>query len=163
VKGKAVTCGVIVTDGRLILLGHATRSPRWDIPKGIADPGEAFAAAACRELQEETGLVAREDELAPLGGVRPYRSGKDLALFLWRPAAMPDPQSLVCVSCFTWRGSDLPEFDRFGLFPKEEAVARVGKAMAPILAGISLDSVSGPASGASISPGGRATHRPTPS
>jgi 8-oxo-dGTP pyrophosphatase MutT (NUDIX family) len=152
VKAKAVTCGVIVTDGRRILLGHATRSPRWDIPKGIAEPGEDYAAAARRELQEETGLLVREDELAPLG-VRPYRSGKDLALFLWRPAAMPDPESLVCVSCFTWRGSDLPEFDRFGLFPKEEAVARVGKAMAAVLAGISLDH----ASGASISPGGRAT------
>jgi putative (di)nucleoside polyphosphate hydrolase len=154
VSAKSVTCGIIVTDGRLILLGHATRSPRWDIPKGIAEPGEAFAAAACRELQEETGLVAREAELAPLG-VRPYRSGKDLALFLWRPAAMPDPASLVCVSCFTWRGSDLPEFDRFGLFEKDEAVARVGKAMAAILAGIPLDHGSGGSSGASVSPAGR--------
>ncbi|HEX3536924.1 MAG TPA: NUDIX hydrolase [Stellaceae bacterium] len=153
-SAKSVTCGVIVTDGRRMLLGHATRSPRWDIPKGIADPGEGFAAAACRELQEETGLVAREDELVPLG-VRPYRSGKDLALFVWRPPAMPDPKSLVCVSCFTWRGSDLPEFDRFGLFDKDEAVARVGKAMAAILAGIPLDE----RSGASVSPGGRAKDR----
>jgi len=150
VNPKHVTCGVIVTDGRRILLGHATRSPRWDIPKGVAEPGEEFVAAACRELQEETGLVAREDELLPLG-VRPYRRDKDLALFLWRPAAMPNPNGLVCVSCFTWRGSELPEFDRFGLFDKDEAVARVGKAMAPILAGISLESVSG----ASVSPGGR--------
>ena len=153
-KTKSVTCGVIVTDGRRILLGHATRSPRWDIPKGIAEPGEAFVAAAVRELREETGLVAREDKLLPLG-VRPYRRDKDLALFLWRPATMPDPDSLVCVSCFTWQGRDLPEFDRFGLFERDEAVARVGKAMAPILAGISLES----ASGASVSPGGRARDR----
>lgn len=153
---KSVTCGVIVTDGRRILLGHATRSPRWDIPKGIADPGEDFVDAAIRELQEETGLVARRDELAPLG-VRPYRSGKDLALFLWRPETMPDPASLVCVSCFTWRGSDLPEFDRFGLFEKDEAVARVGKAMAPILAGIPLEHGSVGATGTSVSPSGRAT------
>lgn len=149
---KSVTCGVIVTDGRRILLGHATRSPRWDIPKGIAEPGEEFAAAARRELQEETGLVAREDELVPLG-VRPYRSDKDLALFLWRPAAMPDPGSLVCVSCFTWQGRDLPEFDRFGLFPREAAVGRVGKAMAEILAGISLET----RCDASASPAGRDT------
>ena len=149
---KSVSCGVIVTDGRRILIGHATRSPRWDIPKGMAEPGEDFAAAACRELQEETGLVARENELLPLG-VRPYRSGKDLALFLWRPAAMPDPNGLVCVSCFSWQGRDLPEFDRFGLFSQQDAVARVGKAMAPILAGISLE----PACGASASPAGRDT------
>jgi 8-oxo-dGTP pyrophosphatase MutT (NUDIX family) len=158
VKAKSVTCGVIVTDGRNILLGHATRSPRWDIPKGIAEPGEDFADAACRELQEETGLLARADELTPLG-VRPYRSGKDLALFVWRPPAMPDPARLVCVSCFSWRGSDLPEFDRFGLFPKDDAVGRVGKAMAEILAGVSLDTGSGGASGASVSPAGRATDR----
>ena len=157
-KSKSVTCGVIVTDGRKILLGHATRSSRWDIPKGIAEPGEDFADAAVRELQEETGLVARPDELTPLG-VRPYRSGKDLALFRWHPPAMPDPASLVCVSCFTWRGSDLPEFDRFGLFDKDEAVARVGKAMAPILAGVPLDRASAGASGASVSPGDRATDR----
>ena len=51
------SCGVIVGDGERILLGHATRSPRWDIPKGEAEPGEDFAEAAARELQEETGLV----------------------------------------------------------------------------------------------------------
>ena len=157
-KTKSVSCGVIVTDGRRILLGHATRSPRWDIPKGIAEPGEDYAAAARRELQEETGLVARERELMPLG-VRPYRSGKDLALFLWRPAKMPDPASLVCVSCFTWQGRDLPEFDRFGLFEKDEAAARVGKAMAPILAAIPLGDPRSEASGASVSPAARGRDR----
>jgi 8-oxo-dGTP pyrophosphatase MutT (NUDIX family) len=155
-NAKSVTCGVIVTDGRRVLLGHATRSPRWDIPKGMAEPGEEFIAAACRELQEETGLLVREEELVPLGR-RPYRSGKDLALFLWRPAAMPDPSTLVCVSCFSWKGRDLPEFDRFGVFEKDEAVARVGKAMAPILARVALDEGPGAISGASISPDGRAT------
>ena len=54
---KRISCGVIVTDGNRLLLGHATRSPRWDIPKGLAEPGESLAAAAVRELAEETGLV----------------------------------------------------------------------------------------------------------
>ena len=141
-SAKATSCGVIVTDGRRILLGHATRSPRWDIPKGIAEIGEDFAAAARRELFEETGLTAPEAELKPIG-VFPYRSGKDLALFIWKPAYMPDPKSLVCVSCFSFRGSEYPEFDRFGLFPRDEALTRVGKAMAERLAAISLDSLSG--------------------
>jgi 8-oxo-dGTP pyrophosphatase MutT (NUDIX family) len=138
---KATSCGVIVTDGERILLGHATRSPRWDIPKGIAEPGEDFTAAARRELFEETGLAAAEAELKPIG-VFPYRAGKDLALFVWRPAEMPDPKSLVCVSYFSWNGRELPEFDRFGLFPRDEALTRVGKAMAQRLAGIPLDSLS---------------------
>ena len=41
-KAKAVSCGVLVTDGERLLLGHATRSPRWDIPKGMAEPGESL-------------------------------------------------------------------------------------------------------------------------
>ena len=93
-NAKATSCGVIVTDGERILLGHATRSPRWDIPKGMAEPGESFAAAAARELVEETGLTVPETVLRPLG-VHPYRRGKDLALFCWTPPQMPDPQSLV--------------------------------------------------------------------
>ena len=86
------SCGVIVGDGERILLGHATRSPRWDIPKGEAEPGEDFAAAAARELREETGLSAAPSELAALG-VHPYLRGKDLALFAWTPPLMPDPKS----------------------------------------------------------------------
>src|SRR5215469_2910826 len=98
---KTTSCGVIVTDGERLLLGHASRSPRWDIPKGGVEPGETFAAAARRELQEETGLVARETALTPLG-VKPYPRDKDLALFAWVVKALPDPQTLICseyVSC----------------------------------------------------------------
>src|SRR5436190_9015296 len=112
---KETSCGVIVTDGERMLLGHATRSPRWDIPKGVAEPGEELAAAARRELFEETGLDAPAAELRPLG-VLPYRSGKDLALFVWAVPRLPDPKTLFCASCFTWKASELPEFDRFGLF-----------------------------------------------
>ncbi|HEY1797259.1 MAG TPA: NUDIX domain-containing protein [Stellaceae bacterium] len=137
-----VSCGVVVTDGRVILLGHATRTPRWDIPKGVADPGEEFLAAACRELQEETGLVADPAALVPIG-TYPYRRDKGLCLFGWVLPAMPDPKTLVCVSTFEARdGAMLPEFDRFGLFPADEAVKRVGRAMAEILAGISLGELS---------------------
>jgi len=137
VSATTTSCGVIVTDGRRLLLGHATRSPRWDIPKGQVEPGESFAAAARRELAEETGLDAPEAALRPLGTF-PYRSGKDLALYGWALPQLPDPQTLVCASHFSWNGRMLPEFDRFGLFTPEEAVARVGKDLARLLAGISL-------------------------
>jgi putative (di)nucleoside polyphosphate hydrolase len=142
VSAKATSCGVIVTDGERILLGHATRSPRWDIPKGIAEPGESLAAAAARELHEETGLSVPETALRPLG-VFPYRRDKDLALFCWTPAQLPDPRTLVCTSHFSFNGTMLPEFDRFGLFSHDEALTRVGKGLSRLLAGIPLESLCG--------------------
>jgi putative (di)nucleoside polyphosphate hydrolase len=132
---KSTSCGVLVTDGTQLLLGHATRSPRWDIPKGLADPGEVFVAAAVRELREETGLEVGSADLLPLG-VHRYRPGKDLALFEWRPAAMPDPATLRCTSMFAVGNTLLPEFDRFGIFDWPDAVSRVGRDMGRILKSI---------------------------
>jgi 8-oxo-dGTP pyrophosphatase MutT (NUDIX family) len=127
---------VIVTDGERVLLGHATRSPRWDIPKGGAEPGETLAVAAARELLEETGLTAAPEEFTELG-VHPYLRGKDLALFMWKPVQLPDPNRLTCTSCFALpNGTLLPEFDRFGLFPWEGALARVGRNLARVLASV---------------------------
>ena len=133
---RQTSCGVIVTDGERILLGHATRSPRWDIPKGTAEPGETLPAAAARELLEETGLAITPEDLTDLG-VHPYLHGKDLALFMWKPAQLPDPQRLICTSRFALpNGTLLPEFDRFGLFAWEDALSRVGKNLARVLASI---------------------------
>lgn len=133
------SCGVIVSNGERILLGHATRSPRWDIPKGRAEPGESHAEAAARELREETGLVVALAALRPLG-LHPYLRGKDLVLFAWSPPLPPDPKTLVCTSHFALAdGTLLPEFDRFGWFAWEEALTRVGKGMARVLANLERD------------------------
>ena len=87
------SCGVVVTDGACILLGHATRSPRWDIPKGLSEPGESLRDAAARELEEETGLIVSPGALSELG-MHAYLRGKDLALFAWIPEVLPDPAGL---------------------------------------------------------------------
>jgi 8-oxo-dGTP pyrophosphatase MutT (NUDIX family) len=136
VTGRQTSCGVIVTDRKRILLGHATRSPRWDIPKGTAEPDESFVDAAVRELHEETSLVASPDDLVALG-VHTYLRDKDLALFAWKLSQLPDPQSLTCSSHFALpNGTLLPEFDRFGLFSWDEARSRVGKNLARLLAAL---------------------------
>ena len=136
---RQTSCGVIVTDGERVLLGHATRSPRWDIPKGAAEPGENFAEAAIRELREETGLSAPPEVLVPLG-VHSYLRGKDLALFAWKPRQLPDPKGLTCASHFALpNGALLPEFDRFGLFPWDEVLTRVGKNLARLLAALAKE------------------------
>ena len=115
------------------MLGHATNSPRWDIPKGIAEAGESFVAAAVRELEEETGLVVTAGALRDLG-VHAYRPDKDLALFAWMPAEMPLAESLVCRSMFALRsGSMVPEFDRFSVFAWDAALGKVGKNLARLL------------------------------
>ena len=133
---RQTSCGVIVTDGERVLLGHATRSPRWDIPKGSAEPSETFPVAAARELLEETGLVIAPEALTDLG-VHLYLRGKDLALFMWKAAQLPDPRRLTCTSRFALpNGTLLPEFDRFGLFAWEDALSLVGKNLARVLASI---------------------------
>ncbi|HEY1930784.1 MAG TPA: NUDIX hydrolase [Acetobacteraceae bacterium] len=133
---KLTSCGVLVTDGARLVLGHATHSPRWDIPKGVAEPGEPYAVAAARELDEETGLIVPPDELRDLG-LHTYLPGKGLALFLWRPPIMPDPRQLACRSTFQLpSGASFPEFDRFGVFPWDEALQKVGRNMARVLAAL---------------------------
>lgn len=138
---KTISCGVIITDGKRLVLGHATRSPRWDIPKGGVEPGETLEQAARRELLGETGLAAPEGILTPLGTF-PYMRDKDLALFVWPVRQLPDPATLVCSEYFVLpNGTRLREFDRFSLFTRDEAMSKVGKNLARLLAEISLDAL----------------------
>lgn len=128
-----LSCGVLVTDGAHLFLGHAAGSPRWDIPKGLLEPGEDVRHAALRELNEETGLVAAAGDLVDLGW-HAYRPGKDLALFAWYLPEMPDPARLVCRSTFTARdGRVMPEFDCFVVAARGEAEQLVGKSMRSVL------------------------------
>lgn len=50
---------LVERDGRILLVRHAKRrqKPFWCLPGGNADPGESIAAAARRELLEETGVA----------------------------------------------------------------------------------------------------------
>jgi len=123
----AVSCGTLVLDaqGRL-LLGHVTHTPRWDIPKGLLDPGESTLEAAMRELREETGLVFDAGRFVEIGRID-YR--RDKALHLYR-VALGDtpcaPGSLVCTSFFAHHatGRPTPEMDGFRWATRAE-VARL--------------------------------------
>lgn len=115
-----------------ILLGHATDAQHWDIPKGIAEPGETPRQAAARELHEETGLAVPAKALAELGRFA-YRPGKDLQLFALASERL-DVATLACRSTFTDRhGRERPEFDAFAWVPFAEVGLRCAPAMARVL------------------------------
>jgi ADP-ribose pyrophosphatase len=62
----------ITEDGRVVLIRqyrHGISAATWEVPGGIIDPGEEPAAAAVRELKEETGYEAKNVKL--LGRVSP--------------------------------------------------------------------------------------------
>jgi 8-oxo-dGTP pyrophosphatase MutT (NUDIX family) len=115
-KVPDVSCGTLVVDaGGRLLLGHVTHTPRWDIPKGLQDPGETPLAAAMRELREETGLVFSPDAFRDLGRFD-YRRDKVLHLFRVDVGAMlPDLGHLTCASMFPHHatGAPTPEMDGY--------------------------------------------------
>jgi 8-oxo-dGTP pyrophosphatase MutT (NUDIX family) len=50
--------GVVLDDRHRVLLGRRNDTGNWTLPGGIIDPGEEAADAACREIYEETGVLA---------------------------------------------------------------------------------------------------------
>jgi ADP-ribose pyrophosphatase YjhB (NUDIX family) len=49
--------GVVIEDGRILLLNQDTDSGRsWSLPGGKLEEGETLAEALIREIKEETGL-----------------------------------------------------------------------------------------------------------
>ncbi len=113
---QAVSCGTLVVDpeGRLLLC-HVTNTARWDIPKGMQDPGESTLQAAMRELREEAGLVFDASRFDDLGGFA-YRPDKRLHLYRVRVGPeLASLDELVCTSFFPHpvSGKPTPETDAF--------------------------------------------------
>ena len=65
--------GLVVRDDGRVAVVHRPKYDDWSLPKGKLDPGEDWATAALREVEEETGLRCRlGDELDE----DHYRDGK---------------------------------------------------------------------------------------
>lgn len=111
-----------VSDGRLqVLIVHPggpywrkKDAGSWFVPKGEIEPGEEELAAAQREFQEETGLVAA-GKFLDLGEVT-QKSGKRVRA--WAFAGDCDPEAIVSNTfSMEWppksgRMQSFPEIDR---------------------------------------------------
>ena len=131
-----LSCGVLLfNEHDQLLLAHATGNRHWDVPKGLADPGEEPLAAALRETQEETGLVLDRSGWLDLGR-HAYRPGKDLHLFARRVSTTEVVVAdCVCTSMFVHArsGRSLPEADSFGWFDLEQLAERCARSMSELL------------------------------
>jgi predicted NUDIX family NTP pyrophosphohydrolase len=110
----------------------------WSIPKGEYDEREDAETAARRELREETGIAVSGPLLA-LGTFR-QPSGKLVTAFAARGAF--DPADLKSDTCrLEWppksgRLIEIPEVDRAAWFRLEEALTKITKGQAPIIAAL---------------------------
>ena len=111
-----VSCGtLIVNPAGQLLLCHVTHTAKWDIPKGMQDPGESTLEAAMRELREEAGIAFPAGRFADLG-LFDYRPDKRLHLYLVRAGDdLKSLDHLVCTSFFPHHasGEDTPEVDGY--------------------------------------------------
>jgi predicted NUDIX family NTP pyrophosphohydrolase len=99
----------------------------WSIPKGEYDDGEDAFAAATREFQEETGLVAHGSFL-PLVPVRQQR-GKVVQAWAFEGDCQPELLRSTTFS-LEWpprsgRRQEFPEVDRAEWFGLEEAKRKI--------------------------------------
>ena len=107
----------------------------WSIPKGEYEAGEEPLAAAAREFEEETGLVAK-GPYTPLRSIT-QQGGKMVQA--WAFEGDCDAESLKSTTfSLEWpprsgRRQEFPEVDRGGWFSLEEARRRILPAQAALL------------------------------
>jgi len=107
----------------------------WSIPKGEYEAGEEALAAAAREFQEETGLVAQ----GPYTPLTPIRQQGGKVVEAWAFEGDCDAESLKSTTfSLEWpRGSgrrqEFPEVDRAGWFGLDEARRKILPAQAALL------------------------------
>jgi len=130
---KTISHGtLLIAAGAELLLCHATGGRHWDIPKGMADPGETSVQTALREAREECGLDLDPLAFSDLGRFT-YRPDKDL----WLHAALierVDASQCVCSTFFTDRWGRLrPEMDAFRWVRFAEVSGLCARNMARVL------------------------------
>ncbi len=111
----------------------------WSIPKGLADEGEDWLAAAKREFLEETGK-AIDGEFLDLGAHKQRGGGKTIVA--WACEGDFDPASLKSNTfSIEWpphsgRTAEFPEVDKAAWHSLDEAPEKATKGQRPIIAAL---------------------------
>ena len=134
-----ISCGIIITSPQGWLLAHATRTSRWDIPKGRQEDGETPLQAALRECYEETNLNLNsyEPSIQDLGQ-HAYIRGKKLHLFRLDLDVPLDLSNCSCHTNVDIQGDQYPETDRWEWVPREHLFERIGKGLGELFIGLNL-------------------------
>ncbi|WP_330480955.1 nucleotide triphosphate diphosphatase NUDT15 [Streptomyces sp. NBC_00724] len=114
VAQAALGVGVVVQDerGRILLGRH--HGGTWELPGGKVDPtNESIAAAAVRELREETGLDVTEDRVTVFAMLHDVVAGINrvtMAAVVTVQSENPQVTEPHLISTWEWTGlDDLPE------------------------------------------------------
>jgi len=141
---KVVSCGIVMLNARReLFVCHATGNARWDLPKGLQEPGETALQTAVRECWEETSLAVRPGTLHELG-LFDYLPAKRLHLFALRVA--PDAfeiRQCRCHSTYPHHATGLPtpEVDGYAWKPLDRLGDWCGKNMSRVLLALDWDRI----------------------
>jgi 8-oxo-dGTP pyrophosphatase MutT (NUDIX family) len=135
-RPKPTSCGLVVLGpGDTVLVCHTTGTPRWDLPKGLQEPGETPREAAVREAWEETSLAVDPAWLLDLGP-HDYLPAKRLHLFgLHVSAGALRLADCRCHTTYPHRtsGRPVPEVNDYAWKPRAQLAAWCGKNLVRVL------------------------------
>ena len=126
------SAGILFLNNGSVLMGHATETPHWDIPKGHIEKGEEPIHAAIRECSEETGVLVEPHELESPGRLD-YTSKKELYLFVYKGNNYPEADKCFCASTFVKNGRTITEMDGFKYVPYSQIRDHARKTMGHLL------------------------------
>lgn len=123
--------GICLIDrqGRIFVARRSDTPDAWQMPQGGIDPGEAPAAAAARELYEETGVTSAVP-VAALDGWVLYDLPPELRGKVWGGKWHGQAQRWFCLR-FTGAESEIdlehhaPEFDAWRWATRGEVLAHI--------------------------------------
>lgn len=140
IRPVAAVLAAVVRDGRVLLVRRANPPDRgrWGLPGGRIEPGESLAAAALRELREETGVEAEAGPvLTALDSIHRHAAG-----------GLAHHYVLVAVLC-RWRAGEGRAADdalETGWYAPAEIAGLGDRASANVarVAGLALAAAAGP-------------------